>query len=83
MEAAAGVGMCGDEQEVVANGEGGNVRGQLRKRQTRANTFFPVSVVPLATGKLRELFDNVTGYLRVSCVQVGSVRQAEQIFLNE
>lgn len=49
MEAAAGVGMCGDEQEVVANGEGGNVRGQLRKRQTRANTFFPVSVVPLVT----------------------------------
>lgn len=32
LEAAAGVGVCGDEEEVVANGKGGNVGGQLGKR---------------------------------------------------
>lgn len=39
LEAAAGVGVCGDEEEVVANGEGGNIGGQLRKMKTYTNTF--------------------------------------------
>lgn len=38
MEAVAGVGVCGDEEEVVANGEGGNIGGQLRKKQTEMKT---------------------------------------------
>ncbi len=33
LEAAAGVRVCGDEEEVIANGEGGNIGGQLRKKQ--------------------------------------------------
>lgn len=37
LEAAAGVGVCGDEEEVVANGEGGNIGGQLRKMKTYTN----------------------------------------------
>lgn len=34
LEAADGVGVCGDEEEVVANGKGGNVGGQLREKNT-------------------------------------------------
>lgn len=35
LEAAAGVRVCGDEEEVVTNGKGGDVGGQLRERQTQ------------------------------------------------
>lgn len=34
LEAAAGVRVCGDEKEVVANGEGRDIGGQLRKKKT-------------------------------------------------
>lgn len=33
LEAAAAVGVCGDEEKVAANGEGGNIGGQLRRKQ--------------------------------------------------
>lgn len=39
LKAAAGVRVCGDEEEVVANGEGGDIGGQLteRDREKKAN----------------------------------------------
>lgn len=32
LEAAAAVRVCSDEEKVVANGDGGNIGGQLRKQ---------------------------------------------------
>lgn len=32
LEAATGVGVCSDEEEVIANQKGGNIGGQLRKK---------------------------------------------------
>lgn len=34
LEAAAGVGVRGEEEEVVANGEGRNIGGKLRAKET-------------------------------------------------
>lgn len=31
LEAAAAVGVCGDQEKVAANGKGGNIGGQLRR----------------------------------------------------
>ena len=39
VEAAAGVGVRGDEEEVVADSEGGNVGGQLRKKRTEMKIY--------------------------------------------
>lgn len=33
LEAEAAVGVCGDQEKVAANGEGGNIGGQLSRKQ--------------------------------------------------
>lgn len=81
LEAAAGVGVSGDEEEVVANREGRNVGGQLSER--RQNEQECSSSEPTHSNKWLNRVEGEHGaaYLRVSSVQVRSVRQAEETLL--